>query len=243
MKSIGLKCVSGVMGVALSAVCLAAPVQVKAPVDRLFIPEGYDDNDNVEIILHGEFPSSCYRIDQVNVDKDDANHSILMDADARRYEGEICAQVITPYIKPVGVGLLEAGQYTAQAKSSPLTRSEFDVSVRKTESPDDFIYAPVKTASVRWERSSGKQIINLQGVYPRTLIGCAIIDDVKVNITSGDVVIVQPILDFIDDERCDERTSDYFDEKFVMPTPFVGKGLLHVRVMNGNSLNTLLEID
>lgn len=227
---------------AMSAAALAAPVKTTAPVDRLFIPEGFDDNDKVEVVLYGEFPSSCYRIDGVDVTKNAQTGRYEISASALRYDGEICAQVITPYIKPVQLGILEAGAYDAVAKGNENTLSRFEIAPRKTESPDDFIYAPVTTASVAWEAASGKQLLNLKGNYPLTLVGCAIIDDVKINVTKDDVVVVQPIMEFIDDERCDSRTDLSFDENFVMPQAFVGKGLLHVRVMNGNSLNSLLDI-
>jgi hypothetical protein len=227
---------------ALGSVAWAAPVKTTAPVDRLFIPEGFDDNDKVEVVLYGEFPSSCYRIDGVDVAMNAQTGRYEINASALRYDGEICAQVITPYIKPVELGILSAGTYDAVAKGNESTLAQFEVAPRRTESPDDFIYAPVTTASVSWEAGSGKQLLNLKGNYPLTLVGCAILDDVKIHVTKDDVVVVQPIMEFIDDERCDQRTDLSFDESFVMPQAFVGKGLLHVRVMNGNSLNSLLDI-
>ncbi len=221
---------------------LARPIQVPAPIERIFVPEGFDDNDNVEVVLYGEFPNSCYRVDNVRARANTADGRIEVEASALRYQGEICAQVVTPFIKPVSLGLLEAGDYEAVVSHAPAARANVNVGVRRTESPDDYIYAPVTSASLRWEEGSTKQLLNVKGTYPLTLVGCAVITDVRISLTQGDVVVAQPIMDFVDDERCDNRDSQNFDEDYVMPTAFTGKGLLHVRVMNGNSLNTLLDI-
>ncbi len=38
----------------------SVPKLVVAPVDNVFVPAGFDDNDNVEVVLQGYFANSCY---------------------------------------------------------------------------------------------------------------------------------------------------------------------------------------
>ena len=36
------------------------PDVVEAPLDHLFVPNGFDNNDNVEVVVTGKFPNPCY---------------------------------------------------------------------------------------------------------------------------------------------------------------------------------------
>jgi hypothetical protein len=38
---------------------------VPAPVDHLFVPNGFDNNDNVEMVVTGKFPTNCYSRNKV----------------------------------------------------------------------------------------------------------------------------------------------------------------------------------
>ncbi len=229
---------------AASSIAFAAPIKVDAPVSRVFVPEGFDDNDQVEVILYGEFPNTCYRFADSSVERGAQGNTFTIDAQALSYEeGEICAQVLTPYIKPVALGLLEAGSFDIQVNNSQ-AEAALEVNARATESPDDYLYAPVTTASLGWDADSQRQLINLKGVYPEAVNGeCTVISEVRVNVTQGDVIVVQPIMSLVTGSICDDRTDRNFDESIPMEMPFNGTGLLHVRVMNGNSLNSLVQID
>jgi hypothetical protein len=222
---------------------MAAPKSIQAPVENFFIPNGFDDNDNIEVVAHGEFPNSCYRVSGAEATVDEAAKLIKVNVMALKYDGEICAQVVTPYIKTISVGILNKGDYKVVNAVSPNIQKSFTVAARKTESPDDYIYAPVESASLITRFESGQQYVNLKGRYPLTLVGCAVMKEVIIQNSPSDVLVVQPIMEFVqDDPRCDFRDNNEFDLNYPVATPFKGEGLLHVRVMNGNSLNSFLNV-
>lgn len=219
------------------------PEKIQAPLQTFFIPAGYDDNDSIEVIAKGEFPNSCYRVSDAEATVDPTTRTISVAVSALKYEEEICAQVVTPFIKPINVGLLSTGSYSISAKQAPGLMKSFEVSRRTTESPDDFIYAPVESAALVTRFESGQQYVNLKGRYPMTFVGCAVMKEVVIRNNPSDVLVVQPIMDFVeDDPRCDFRETNEFDLNYPLEIPFYGEGLLHVRVMNGNSLNTYLNV-
>jgi hypothetical protein len=230
---------TGVVGTAFAA----GPRTIEAPLQKFFVPNGFDDNDNVEIVAHGEFPNSCYRVENAQAKVNHEAKTIEVSVSALQYDGEICAQVVTPYIKPISVGILGKGGYKIEAKQAPAALRTFSVEARKTESPDDFIYAPVESAALITRFESGQQYINIKGRYPMTFVGCAVMKEVVVRAAPADVIVVQPVMDFVqNDPRCDFRDNNEFDLYYPLETPFYGEGLLHVRVMNGNSLNTYLNV-
>jgi len=51
----------------LSSIAHASPEIILAPVDHLYIPEGFDSNDSVEIVVTGTFPNTCYSRNKVDV--------------------------------------------------------------------------------------------------------------------------------------------------------------------------------
>ena len=87
------------------------PVEVTAPVEKLFVPEGFDNNDNVEVVLHGEFPSTCYNVGQTKATVDKENKLIKVEATTLYYPDVYCIQSITPWIQSVKLGVLDTGEY------------------------------------------------------------------------------------------------------------------------------------
>jgi hypothetical protein len=71
-----------------------------------------------------------------------------------------------------------------------------------------------------------------------------VMKEVGIQNAPADVLVVQPVMDFVqnDDPRCSLRQTSEFDLYYPLETAFYGEGLLHVRVMNGNSLNSYLNV-
>mgnify|MGYP003683147267 CR=1 FL=1 len=219
------------------------PVRVDAPISKIFIPNGFDDNDNTEVVIHGKLPSTCYHMGDSKASVDEENQMINLDADVLFYQNSFCIQSITPYIQEVNTGLLKKGTYTVSYNNDPSVEEKLEVKERTTESPDDFLYAPVKNAFIDVNFDSGKQVLKLQGTFPHMFIGCMVLKDVRVNSNPSDVLVVQPIAEIVDGPICDEQAADR-SFKFTkgLKKPFYGEGLLHVRTLEGKSLNRYLDI-
>ncbi|MBP6218096.1 MAG: hypothetical protein KA436_05885 [Oligoflexales bacterium] len=239
----GLALVS--VGLVSSTSFAEAPRVISADpyVNDIFIPNGFDDNDNIEFVLAGFLPDTCYRAGQARYSLDEARKVISIEATAFDYthSDRVCLQVLTPFMFKVGVGLLEIGDYAVTLKSSDGSSQRVEtlhVAKSTSRAPDDFLYAPVVNASAK-QLGSEKIKIDLEGTYPSMFRGCMVMKEVKTITDQSGIVVVQPIAEVVDDNRCLDQQKDF---KVSTETAFKieGSTLLHVRVSNGLSVNRVL---
>src|SRR4051812_23862670 len=76
----------------------SAPRLVRAPVEKVYAPFGFDDNDNSEVVIHGHFPNTCYKTGPATALVDSNAKTITIDAQSYLYGG-VCAQMVVPYIQ------------------------------------------------------------------------------------------------------------------------------------------------
>lgn len=235
------------LGVSLATLSLnAAPGKTQAPVDKIFIPVGFDNNDNVEVIIHGDFTNSCSRISHTSAVLDSKTNVITVSADYLQYGDaaggtQYCAQVMLPYVEVVNLGILDEGDYTVQYKGDTSVTAALSVAKSKTESPDDFLYAPIENAWLDQDQATGKQSIVLQGTYPLWFVGCQVMKNIQVE-NQGEVLVVLPVTEVVDTEACH---PGIYDPRFVirkgLSSKFEGDGLLHVRTMHSHSVNRFIS--
>jgi hypothetical protein len=223
------------------------PTLVPAPVERVFVPLGFDDNDDIELIVHGNFPNTCYKVGPTTAVADAAAKTVTITAQAYKYPGAYCAQVIVPYIQPVKIGTLKPGEYrviVADAPDTPTTT--LTVAAATTSDADDFLYAPVEQAGLAAD-ADGTMTLTLEGVYPYMFVGCMVMDEVRIDETPGHILVVRPIATTAgdDDEGCrNQAASKKFVVKQAVDFPLTAaEYLLHVRVLAGSSVNRLIEIE
>jgi hypothetical protein len=221
----------------------AEPVEIPAPVDKIFVPTGFDDNDNSEVVVHGHFRNSCFRVGKISSTVDAERSVINVTATSLEYRGTTCLQVIVPFIQELKIGVLKAGNYTLVVNEDTSKSIKFEVKPSMTDSADDFYYAPVNSAELVRASGTNNELIKIRGNYPLLLHGCAIIEEVKViRNETNNVIAVLPIMQFFDGKPCVGHKLKY--ETYVdLDTPFEGEGLLHVRSMNGNSFNQFIEVE
>jgi hypothetical protein len=215
----------------------ADPVEITAPIERIFVPNGYDDNDNIELILHGKFRNTCYRVGHASAKVDVAAHAVFVHATAYQYPAADCAEVITPFIQSVKIGILPEGRYRIVFVENQSVSERLVVRSASSVAADEHFYAPVEMADIRSIPETGSHELVLQGMYPRMLIGCAVFQEVRVVKDAADLIMVQPILRVTEDPaECEGQPIDF--KRVMQLGSFLERGgLLHVRVLNGNSVN------
>ncbi len=221
-----------------SSAAFAGPTIVTAPVTRLFIPTGFDDNDNSEIVVAGVFPSACYKSGSSKVDVNTTSHEIEVSVTAYKYDS-ICAQVLTPFLQTIKLGILQVGEYTVRIRASELM-DHMSIVKSLTNTPDDYLYAPVESASM--DLSQGAQELFLEGTFPYTFVGCAVMSEIKIIHKKKDIFEVLPIMELINDERC-HRENNEFKIGYILTEKLQGQFLIHVRVLNGLSYSRLMNLD
>lgn len=237
---------AGVLGSGLNSAGSMAqddsiPSIVPTPVSKVFIPAGFDDNDNVQAVIQGYFPSSCYRVGTSSVTVDQQTNTVAIQAHAYRYQGQLCLQALTPFIQEVKIGFLRQGKYRVIVNGDDQTAVNLTIGRSLTSSPDDHLYAPVEIADLISDPSRGSQYLLLQGSFPFMFMGCAVIKEVRTYTDPADVLVVLPVMEIkTGSGECEGYRHDF---KYYHPLPekFMGNGLLHVRVLNGEALNRFIQ--
>ncbi len=237
----GLLAAGGLLAVGANVVH-ASPIEQISPVNKVFVPTGFDDNDVSEVILKGEFRDSCYKIGRTSVKINKEIKEVRITAYVWRYTANACIDVVTPYIQPVQVGVLAKGGYKVLVNvgTEYETKHTFEINEAINETPDDHLYAPVASVQILTDYSNGNQDVVLSGFFPLPIIGCYRMDEVKWYRNNSSILEMLPIMGFYEDSdpRCDEPHS--FEVKTPLTGSFFEDGLIHVRVMHGESLNSFV---
>jgi hypothetical protein len=210
------------------------PTLVNVPLEHVFMPSGFDDNDNAQIVIHGEFPSTCYKAAKPQVRVDRKSHTIAISARAYVYTGCFCAEVMVPFSQTIDLGVLGDGeQRIVELDDKGKLRKErfMNISRSMSSAPDDFLYAPVKQVIV--DRTVSPAGLILTGTFPND---CMTLGKVKVLTRKKDIIEVLPIADYAENRKC-KAVSRPFVHRIRLKSEPTGDVLIHVRALNGQSLN------
>lgn len=230
----------------LAIIAIAFTIQAKAEAEdntpktepisfgKVYIPNGFDNNDNVQITGEGMFPNTCYRYATTSVQVDHTAKTIRLNTEAFKYPG-MCLQVIVPFDRVVDVGILKEGDYSVITNNDNQTVGRVSIHSSKTKNADDFLYASVSQAYFQSKNSVNK--VFLSGNHPSR---CLKIKEVKSDVQS-DVVIIQPIVEMDPSEHCVGGQFPY-ETSVDVGSMKPGRYLLHVRTINGKSVNNLIDV-
>lgn len=214
-------------------------VKVQLP-ENAFAPMGFDDNDNAQIVLFGNLPDTCHKAGAVRVRVDRERKTIFIRNEVLFYQGCWCADVLTPYIQTVNLGVLPAGVYSVaiEAPNGSLQRmARLPVSIAMTASPDEHLYAPVEQVQF----NGGHDYTSPEAVISGTIRNsCMVLTDIKVNYRLNHVIEFLPIVE-MKGENCAPELRP-FSAKVKISEAYRGRTLLHVRSLNGQALNQVVEL-
>lgn len=213
-----------------------------AAPSNVYVPQGFDTNDNVEIFFEGEFMNSCYKVGMTVHTVDEETKSIYI-TDLAHYFGEgFCAAVVVPYQKGLNAGLLNKGEYKIFFRHSRgnFVESQYvPVKPAQTDQADDHLYAPVKYAQYIPGKNQSPGHLKLMGTFKNS---CMRLDYVKVNIRPySNVVDVLPVA-IMDRGGCKEIEGRPFEHNVELNDLHEGRFLLHVRALNGQSVNEIVTV-
>jgi hypothetical protein len=199
---------------------------------KIYAPVGFDSNDHVQFVGEGMFSNTCYRPATVTVAVDNAKKIIKVGPVAYKYNG-LCLQVILPFDRTVDVGVLSAGTW-AVVQLDNKQIGQIKVAPALTADPDDYLYAPISQAYVH--ETNGKEELMLNGSFPNS---CMTMQDVKFNV-SDDVIVVQPIAQMAAGPCTGPAVP--FTQVVQLGAIKAGRYLLHVRSMNAQAINTMIDL-
>jgi hypothetical protein len=225
------------MGSAIADTGGLPPVVVGSEFHTGYVPDGFDTNDNAQLVAEGLFRNSCYRPASVKVDVDHSAKTITLHPTAYEYEG-YCLQVMIPFDQAIDVGILKAGTYQViqSIMGEQNVLGQMKVRIAANSAADDYLYAPVSQAY--FEKKPGKPAtVRVSGEFTSS---CMKLAEVMVSVQPN-VIVLQPISTLQDRGDCVQGKFP-FEKQVQLANMKTGRYLLHVRSLSGKSINTLVDV-
>lgn len=205
----------------------AADVTISPMV--LYVPLGFDDNDEITAVVEGLLPDPCHKLRAPEVTPVGDRLEIRIKASL---EKGWCPDVPVPFTQVVPLGVLRPGNYRVTAGKD--LNEPLPVAAAKAPTKDDHFYAPIDAARVF---VSNRVRVVLEGRFTNT---CLRIKEVRALPLHRKTFVLLPIAEMTerdpDGNRCKFKMIS-FNEKVELPPVVGGRYLIHVRTMNGQALN------
>ncbi len=233
----------------LTLLLLISPLQAFAEVaevtwlpEKVFTPNGFDDNDQVQVTLHGQFPNSCYRAGAVTAKIE--NGKIIVLNKAFHDLSPFCIDMLVPWTTTVTVGTLAPGNYEVLVISpaeTPVSYEKFTVQAAKSVSIDDYLYAYVNAVMVKVDPRTRIPSVTLSGTFGMT---CLFIQEIKIIRDESDTVVILPIVGIGKPETCGYPIAPIpYRKTIVLNKPLLERmTLFHVRSLNGQAISQVVEL-
>lgn len=214
---------------------------IDAPVDHLFVPAGFDNNDNIELVVTGLFPNPCYKRNdvkvEVNADIIDIKVTSILSGDDK---SSLCAAMVVPFKENIIVGNLQGGDYKIVVNRNTVyeLKSIIHVAEAASQNQDDHLYAMVNHIDLGFTGGTTGSAF---------LVGwktsdCLEVDRVEYLSNGSDTLSIMPIMKKTR-EFCPMKMTRLYVPVQFNPQDFThSKILLMSRTLEGRSVNNLLNL-
>lgn len=224
----------------LMRTAFAGPEIILSPLDHLYVPKGFDSNDTVEVVITGSFPNPCFSRNQVKVsvrnDVIDITVTALEPDLGLKSSHSFCPDMVVPFKEVVSVGNLQGGDYdivvNRQAGLKAL-RDSLIIGEASSSAIDDNIYE-----AVEWMEQKSKNEFILHAVR---FSPCYVLKEVKVVSNHKDTLSILPIMKQVSDFCPMKAVPTSYPVKLDFKDLKVDKPLLHVRTLDGKSVNAIVD--
>ena len=223
---------------------------VSLPIQSVLMPfEGFDDNDTVQMVVHGNLPSACYQLGEAKFELK-AGRVIEVSQAASHLSDGLCDEeeilpdymrMPIPFTSELTLGHLEAGEYRIEFKGGLGIRQVRTLKIGHSDVPtlDERFYASVTQVVAPDVIHSGQDLkVTLIGLYNSDCVG---LDSELGVIVEQEVSIVLPYLAANADAEC-HRELRPFSREVNLGKVTGSHHLIHVRSMNGRGLNHWVEV-
>lgn len=232
MKTMSRLIMVGLM--AVSGAFAGTPIEKLVPVDHVYVPNGFDSNDNVEVVVTGFLPNLCHKSPSASVKFEGKKVSIEMNGLYYHESNPFCPEMVVPFTKTVTLGVMDKGDYeiTVNGKSPWEQKETIKVAESTSSAIDQFHYAYVNYIN---KEDTAEGTVELVGYNPSD---CFELDSIEYVSNGKDAYSVLPKMKQVS-EFCPMKMVP-FKYEWKVPTEIQNeKVLLHVRAMDGNSVNTI----
>lgn len=198
----------------------------------IYAPDGFDANDFSEVVVSGLLPNSCYSRPVASAVIE--QNQIKVKVKATKSDGRFCLQMVTPFVAVVSVGRLAPAQYEVLVNDTDAQlKSTLKVTDPGRVEIDNFVYAKVESVN----RIEGSRMVTLKGTNPSD---CVVLDSIKIVSNGVNTFSVLPVMRQLG-WVCPQKPVPFEYQVAVPESLGDGEVLLHVRSMDGHSVNFLFE--
>lgn len=227
------------------------PTAVEVAIEKVFVsPEGYDDNDNVTVVVHGNLPSLCFQVVDPAFAVKAETKTIVVRQFAAKVNYPECLKGATPkaygqggiFTSELQIGSLAAGEWKIVYDDGTKTMAErvFKVAKATSDTVDESIYAPVLSTFIPdlvYETKNAEVV--LSGILNTS---CLDLDPANIEVVKfSDVIVILPRLTVMNGDDC-KKIELPLQEIVSVGELKPGEYLLHVRSMTGRSLNRVFKV-
>lgn len=224
--------------------------KIEVPVYGVFAPEvGFDDNDDVQVVVDGYLPNSCYQKSKTQVSIDRSQNIIQIVQFAKKIDSEACKnesqlsdemKVPLKFMSEADIGELSEGAYTIVYKSLQGEKTrKLTIEKAKTRNIDNTYYAITNNAYMKEVVSANDPniLVTLQGYLNSPCVGISN----KINgAIVNDVIVLLP--EIVRSGKVCPPIAQEFEIELNLKTPPPGRYLLHIRSVNGTAVNRLFTV-
>ncbi len=218
----------------LSLVSVAStPVEKAVPVDHIYVPSGFDSNDTVEIVVTGFLPNLCHKSPAANVNITGRDVDIEITSLYYHESNPYCPSMVVPFTQSVKLGLLDKGTYNIKVNGKSPWELEEQIKIKQSTSNaiDDFQYAYVNY--IDKDVTAGEVV--LRGYNPSD---CFELEKIEYVHNGNDTYSILPKMKQVR-SFCPMKMVP-FKYRWKVPNDLnKSRVLLHVRTMDGQSVNTI----
>lgn len=224
---------------------------VDVAIEKVFVsPEGYDDNDNITIVVHGSLPSLCFQVVDPAYVINVKTKTILVRQLAVKVNYPDCVKGATPkaygqggiFTSELQIGSIGAGDWKVVYDNGTKTLAErtFKVAKANSDTVDESIYAPVLSTFIPdlvYETKNAEVV--LSGIINTS---CLDLDPANIEVVKfSDVIVILPRLTVMNGDDC-KKIELPLQEVVSVGELNPGEYLLHVRSMTGRALNRVFKV-
>lgn len=171
---------------------------------KVFLIEGFDSNDLVEIVISGQLPAENFEIIGASASVDSVHKTILLDLNIKKFEAKFFLSEPIPFVTKATIPPLSRGSYKVILKNRLVGELNIAEAVKTLNQDLDYKLATTRTIEVSLKKS--KHLITLKGEY--TGGPCEISFDTNI---AGNTLVILPIL------HCYSTIKDAKAHRWVQP--------------------------
>ncbi len=204
--------------------------EVDQSAEHIFVPNGFDSNDNSEIVVSGWYPNPCHEWSRSIVHKNKNEVNVRLKALVKEGSDQVCIDMAVPFMESIKMGPMGEGDFQIRVGDK---EASMRVSQTDSGSIDDYIYGKVTHVT------SVDQKLMIDMEKPSS---CLSFDQFKVVYNGHDTCAVLPIMKQIS-KTC-PRNPSTFTQTLDIPDECLEKAekvLFHIRSLEGKSVNYLYD--